>query len=139
MTKKSSESVVNYRLVGPQNVLWTCHKACNIEYEDCCFCVCSTCYSNLTTDTETKNKQKEHSVRKRRRVSRSLDDDTTVCNHNVDRLVPFMDATFFTKKYKQTIRLEKYKLPMFCSRCENELVDKVEKGKKSNLINDIII
>ena len=46
-------------------------------------------------------------------------------NHSIDALVPFMDQTFFSAKYKQTIRQEKYKLPLTCSRCEREIVDKI--------------
>ena len=36
-----------------------------------------------------------------------------------------MDKTFFTVKYKQTIYQESYPLPVVCSNCNMELVDKL--------------
>ena len=36
-----------------------------------------------------------------------------------------MDQSFFTHKYKDTIKAEKFMLPMFCSVCKSELVDKL--------------
>jgi len=75
-------------------------------------------------------------LRKRRRV-RNLDDNVSICNHDVNALVPFMDGTFFTKKYKQTIQQENYKLPLICSNCEMELVDKLG-GQQKNKFAGIV-
>ena len=30
-----------YCIVDSNNVLWTCHKACNIEFSDCNYSICS--------------------------------------------------------------------------------------------------
>ena len=73
----------------------------------------------------TKNEHVLEKSRKRRGGTRNFDDDLTLCNHSIDALVLFMDKTFFSAKYKQTIRQEKYKLPLRCSECERELVVKI--------------
>ena len=39
-------------------------------------------------------------------------------------MVPFMDRTFFTSKYKETIKANRYVLPMNCSEYDAVLVDK---------------
>lgn len=114
-----------YRVVNPKNVLWTCHKTCKIEFADCSYCVCSICYAKETLNVDTNQNTSGKNSRKRRRTSKNKDDDQTICNHSIDQLVPFMDSKFFTQKYKCTIRQEKYVLPMFCSVCKCELVDKV--------------
>ena len=49
-----------------------------------------------------------------------------------------MDQSFFTQKYKDTIKAEKYVLPMFCSECDSELVDKIPSimvASKENVIS----
>ena len=107
------------------NVLWTCHKACKIEFNDCCYCLCSVCYASKVDENDKKQERVLKKSRKRRGGTRNFDDDLTLCNHGIDALVPFMDQTFFSAKYKQTIRQEKYKLPLRCSECERELVDKI--------------
>ena len=66
-----------------------------------------------------------------RRTSQNMDDNNTICKHNVDQLVPFMDQSFFTQKFKITIAQERYKLPVVCSICENELVDKIKNSDTS--------
>ena len=63
--------------------------------------------------------------RKRQGGARNFDDNLTLCNHSIDALVPLMDQTFFSAKYKETIKQEKYKLPLRCCGCERELVDKI--------------
>ena len=115
---------IGYRVVNQQNVLWTCHKTCKIEYADCVYCVCSTCYAQEILKAETSNNTSGRKASKRRRTSRSKDGDQSICNHCISSLVPFMDSTFFTTKYKETIRQEGYTLPMDCSMCKSELVDK---------------
>lgn len=125
------KGVIDYRIVDQKHVLWTCHKACKIEYSDCCFCVCSVCYNDMTVDVTTSKKKVHKKQSKRRRTSRSVDDDITICKHNVEDLVPFMDQSFFSKKYKITIAQEKYKLPVVCSICENELVDRIRSDDTS--------
>ena len=47
-----------------------------------------------------------------------------MCRHDVASLVPFMDKSFFTSKYKETIKANQYMLPMNCSECNAVLVDK---------------
>ena len=113
-----------YRIVNQQNVLWTCHKTCKIEFADCVYCVCSICYAQEILKSETSDNTSGRTASKRRRTSRSKDDDQSICNHSISSLVPFMDSTFFTTKYKDTIRHEGYSLPMVCSMCKSELVDK---------------
>ena len=112
------------RVVNSTNVLWTCHKACKIEFGDCCYCICSVCYAKQTNQNGRNVSIAHKTTRKRRRTKKNEDDNMTLCNHNLDALVPFMDQTFFTVKYKETIRLEKYTLPTNCSICHLELVDK---------------
>ena len=106
------------RVVNQRNVLWTCHKACKIEFSDCAFCMCSVCYAKkIESGAQTMNK--------RRRVVRQLDDDPNVCKHNLSALVPFTDEPFFSDRYKDKIRHEKYTLPLNCSICHNDLVSKL--------------
>jgi len=134
--KTNSNNKVTCRLVGPQNVLWTCRKACKIEFGDCCFCLCSVCYNEKAMHDNLNGENAGQNLRKRRRV-RNLDDNVSICNHDVNALVPFMDGTFFTKKYKQTIQQENYKLPLICSNCEMELVDKLG-GQQKNKFAGIV-
>ena len=105
--------------------IWTCHKACKIEFNDCCYCLCSVCYASKVDDDNKKQERVLKKSQKRRGGTRNFDDNLTLCNHGIDALVPFMDQTFFSAIYKQTIRQEKYKLPLRCSGCERELVDKI--------------
>ena len=107
------------------NVLWTCHKACKIEFSDCCYCLCSVCYASKVDDDNKKQERVLKKSQKRRGGTRNFDDNLKLCNHGIDALVSFMDQTFFSAKCKQTIRLEEYKLPLRCSGCERELVDKI--------------
>ena len=37
-----------YCIVNANNILWTCHKACNIKFGDCDYCLCCKCYSGKT-------------------------------------------------------------------------------------------
>jgi len=122
------------RLVDQNNVLWTCHKACKIDYMDCRFAICSICYASKSKEMENKQVRAGTNVRKRRRGGNvNKDDDTTACNHNINALVPFMDKSFFTVKYKQTIDQESYPLPVVCSNCNIELVDKLP----NDTVNDM--
>ena len=77
-------------------------------------------------------------MRKRRRQVQCIDDSESVCRHDIDSLKPFMDQTFFTKKFKDTIRNEQYKLPMVCSECNGELVDKIPAGVATVMQNEIV-
>lgn len=113
--------------MNQNNVLWTCHKACKIDYMDCRFAICSICYASKNKEMETTQVSAGVNVRKRRRGHVNKDDDTMACNHNINALVPFMDKRFFTVKYKQTIHQESYPLPVVCSNCKLELVDKLTK------------
>ena len=119
--KKSSQLC----LVNHTNVLWTCHKACKIEFDDCAFSLCSVCYAHKVDENDKSDKRVLKKSRKRRGEARSLDDNLALCNHSIDALVPFMDQTFFSVKYKETIRNEKYTLPLTCSGCKGELVDRI--------------
>ena len=95
-------------LVNQINALWTCHKACKIEFSDCSYCLCSVCYASKVDEYD---KKQEHVLKKSRKLrggTRNFNDDLTFCNNSVDALVPFMDQTFFSAKYKQTIWQEKY-------------------------------
>ena len=117
---------LQYRLVNQNNVLWTCHKACKIDYMDCRFAICSVCYASKIKEMENKQVHAGTIVRKRRRGGNvNKDDDSRACNHNLNALVPFMDKSFFTAKYKETIKQECYPLPVVCSNCNMELVDKL--------------
>ena len=127
-----------FRLVNHNNVLWTCHKACKIEYGDCDFCICSQCYAKQVCNENTGKSNASRTVRKRRRNVQCSDDNESVCRHDIDSLKPFMDQTFFTKKYKDTIRIEKYKLPMVCSECQSQLVDKMPAGV-AKIVNRSIV
>ena len=130
---------INYRLVNQNNVLWTCKKACKIEFGDCVYCICSSCYDLKSSDVNNTNPNNGQQVRKRRRSARcNDDDDLTICRHHINSLEPFMDQSFFTQKYKDTIKGEKYVLPMFCSECDSELVDKIPSimvASKENVIS----
>ena len=126
------ESEVQCRLVNQNHVLWTCHKACKIEFGDCVFAICSVCYTEQNREIEKNKNCFNTNIRKRRRGPINRDDDITSCNHNFDFLVPFMDQTFFTEKYKETIRNENYMLPVICSVCKMELVDKVKSDHTYN-------
>ena len=132
---RKTNDVSNVRIVDAKHVLWTCHKACKIEHFDCSFCMCSVCYTTQTNNMETPVTNSDKKKGKRRRTSRSIDDDdNTKCKHNITDLVPFMDQSFFSQKYKATIALEKYKLPVACSICECELVDRVGPSESSRKI-----
>jgi len=50
-----------------------------------------------------------------------------------------MDKSFFTQKYKETIKGEKYMLPMFCSECGSELVDKIPSNSIASAGNVISV
>ena len=143
MRSNKDKSDINermYCIVDSNNVLWTCHKACNIEFSDCDYSICSKCYSAKTLekgDGDTRNGRK---TSKRRRLVQSIDDDNTMCRHDVASLVPFMDKSFFTSKYKDTIRENQYMLPMNCSECDAVLVDKKPTDKvnsKKHCITEI--
>ncbi len=60
------------------------------------------------------------------------------CNHNINALVPFMDKRFFTEKYKQIIHQELYPLPVVCSNCNLELVDKLTKDTVDDTSRGIV-
>ena len=66
------------RLVDQNNVLWTCHKACKIDYMDCRFAICNICYASKSKEMENKQVRAGTNVRKRRRGgNNNRDDDTT--------------------------------------------------------------
>jgi len=88
--------------------------------------MCSVCYTQKITDKDNGTTQETKKRGKRRRTSRNVDDDENRCKHNIEDLVPFMDQSFFSQKYKKTIAQEKYKLPVVCSVCDCELVDKIK-------------
>ena len=125
-------------VVNQNNVLWTCNKACKIEYSDCAFCICSKCYGRKVCDGTVGISKTSRTVRKRRRQVQCSDDSESDCRHDIDSLKPFMDQTFFTKKLKDTIRNEQYKLPMVCSECNGELVDKIPAGVATVMQNEIV-
>ena len=88
--------------------------------------MCSYCYSAQSGSVSNTIASNKRQVRKRRRSTRrNDDDDADLCRHDINSLVPFMDQSFFSQKYKETIKAEKYMLPMFCSVCKSELVDKL--------------
>ena len=65
----------------------------------------SVCYAqNIESGTQTMNKHP--------RVVRQLDDDPNVCKHNLSALVPLIDESIFSDRYKDKIRHEKYTLPI---------------------------
>ena len=70
------------------NVLWTCHKACKIEFNDCCYCLCSVCYASKVDENDKKQERVLKKSRKRRGGTRNFDDDVTLCNHGIDALFP---------------------------------------------------
>ena len=82
-------------LVNQTNVLWTCHKACKIEFSDCCYCLCSVCYASKVDEDDKKQEHVLKKSRKRRGGTRNFDDDLILYNHGIDALVPLMDQTFF--------------------------------------------
>ena len=123
----------NYRIVDAKHVLWTCHKACKIEHYDCSYCMCSVCYTTKTTNVDNSTTKVTKKKSKRRRTSCSIDDDNERCKHNLEDLVPFMDQSFFSTKYKTTIAQEKYKLPVVCSICNYELVDRLKNDDSATL------
>ena len=136
--KNSSTKTARLCLVNHTNVLWTCHKACKIEFDDCAFALCSVCYANKADENDKSENRVSKKSRKRRGDKKSLDDNLELCNHSVDALVPFMDQTFFSAKYKETIRNEKYTLPLKCSGCDGELMDKIRNdGESSTDIIDV--
>ena len=93
---------------------------------DCRFAICSVCYASKNKEMENKQVRAGKNVWKRRRGGHvNKDDDTRACNHNLNALVPFMDKSFFTVKYKEIIKQECYPLPVVCSSCNMELVDKL--------------
>ena len=94
--------------------------------------MCSVCYANKVDENDKSQKRVSKKSRKRRGDKKSLDDNLALCNHSIDALVPFMDQTFFSVKYKETIQYEKYTLPLRCSGCEGELVDKIRNDGVSN-------
>ena len=98
--------------------------ACNIEFGDCDYSLCSKCYSGKSNDMGSSNTKNGRKTSKQRRLIQSIDDDNTMCCHDINSLVPFMDRTFFTSKYKETIKANQYMLPMNCSECDAVLVDK---------------
>jgi len=103
------------RIVNDKNVLWTCFKACKIEYSECVYCVCSVCHS----------KESNNSPRKKRSDGtkrRSNDDDKTLCDHK--SLSPFTDSLFFSEDYRTKIKEEGLPLPLKCSICKYSLMDK---------------
>ena len=73
-------------LVNQTNVLWTCHKACKIEFSDCCYCLCSVCYASKVDEDDKKQERVLKKSRKRRRGTRNFDDNLTLCNHSIDTL-----------------------------------------------------
>ena len=113
-----------YCIVNSNNILWTCHKACNIQFGDCDYSLYSKCYSGKSIDTGNSNTKKGRKKSKWRCLIQSIDDNNTMCCHDINSLVPFMDRTFFTSKYKETIKANRYVLPMNCSECDAVLVDK---------------
>ena len=127
-----------FHLVNQNNVLWTCHKACKIEYGDCDFCICSKCYSTKVCGENTEMPKTSRTVQKRRRHVQCSDDDESVCRHDIDSMKPFMDQTFFTTEFKDTILIEKYKLPMVCSECNSQLVDKIPATAATVVNSDIV-
>ena len=44
-----------YCIVNSDNILWTCQKACNIEFGDCDYSLCSKCYSEKSSDMASSN------------------------------------------------------------------------------------
>jgi len=134
----NKNEVSGYRVVDQKHVLWTCHKACKIEYFDCCFCMCSVCYTKQTMDIDSSKSVVSKKKSKRCRTSRNMDDDNTLCKHDVDQLVPFMDQNFFSPKYKDTIAQERYKLPIMCSICKYELVDKIRNIDTSSIYTSTV-
>ena len=110
-----------YCIVNSNNILRTCHKACNIKFGDCDYSLCSKCESIDTGNINTKNGRK---TSKRHRLIQLIDNDNTMCCYDINSLVPFMDKGFFTSKYKDTIEANQYVLPMNCSEYDAVLVDK---------------
>lgn len=120
--------------------MWTCKKACKIEFGDCAYCICSLCYDLKLSNVNNRNTSNGSKARKRRRSTRcNEDDDLTICRHDINSLEPFMDKSFFTQKYKETIKGEKYMLPMFCSECGSELVDKIPSNSIASAGNVISV
>ena len=87
-------------LVNQNNVLWTCHKACKIEYGDCDFCICGKCYSKKVCGENTGMLKTSRTVQKQRRHVQCSDDNESVCQHDIDTLKPFMDQTFLLQNLK---------------------------------------
>ena len=86
------------------NVLWTCHKAYKIEFSDCSYCLCSVCYTGKVDENDKKQECTLKKSRKHQGGAINFDDNLTLCNHSIDVLVPFIDQTFFSAKYKETIQ-----------------------------------
>ena len=118
-------------LVNRTNVLWTCHKACKIEFDYCSFSLCSVYYANKVDKSNKLQERVLKKSRKRRGGTRSLDENLALCNHSIDAMV---GSNFFSAKYKDTIQYEKYTLPLRCSGCKGELVDKIRNDGGSNLL-----
>ena len=115
---------LTFCIVNSNNILLTCHKASNIEYGDCEYSICSKCYSGKTIDTSNSNTKNGQKTSKWRGLIWSIDDNNTMCCHDICSLVSFMGKSFFTSKHKETIKANQYVLPMSCSECDAVLVDK---------------
>ena len=84
--KQSFKNDKKCRVVNQSNVLWTCHKACKIEFGDCCYCICSVCYGKQTNQMVHDDPIARKPSRKRRRTNKNVDDNLNLCNHNLDAL-----------------------------------------------------
>ena len=103
------------------------------------FAICSICYASKTKEMETKQVSAGANVRKSCQGHDNKDDDTMACNHNINALVPFMDKSFFTAKYKQTIHQQSYPLPVVCLKCNMELVDKLTNDTVDDTSGGIVV
>ena len=86
-----------YCIVNSINVLWTCHKACNIEFGDCDYHICSKCYLGEIVGPSNNHTTNVHRTSKRHPLVRSIDDDNTIYCHDIGSLVPFMKKIFYQK------------------------------------------
>ena len=100
--------------------MWSCFKANDLNYPDCVYCMCNVCYSKT-------NQSSSRKTRGPRQKLKSKDDSKLKCDHV--SLTPFLDSTFFAKKFKDKILKESYPLPTNCSVCKCELIDIIQRKR----------
>lgn len=135
---------VNQVIISDGQPIWVCVNAMKQD-EDCVFCKCNKCYMKETEETKVfarKSKPTRRSVRCKKvenvkegliveKKQRQVTAKTHMnCDH--ETLNCCIDHSYFSKQYIKKRIQKKHKLPIFCSVCKFEIVDKVDDNTNQN-------